>query len=70
MVVFGTIVPFGLLVGSLRHIRPTRAGILAMFEPVAGTAIAYAWLGEKLDPPQLIGAAVVLVGIGLAQTAR
>ncbi|HEU4942724.1 MAG TPA: DMT family transporter, partial [Gaiellaceae bacterium] len=39
MVVLGTIVPFGLLVAALRHIRPTRAGILAMFEPVAATAI-------------------------------
>ena len=70
MVVFGTIVPFGLLVASLRHVRPTRAGILAMFEPVAGTVIAYAWLGEKLDPVQLVGAFVVLCGIALAQTAR
>jgi drug/metabolite transporter (DMT)-like permease len=70
MVVLGTIVPFGLLVAALRHISPTRAGILAMFEPVAGTVIAYAWLGEKLDPIQLVGAAIVLCGIGLAQTAR
>lgn len=70
MVVLGTIVPFGLLVASLRHITPTRAGILAMFEPVAGTAIAYAWLQEELTPIQLLGAAIVLAGIGLAQTAR
>jgi drug/metabolite transporter (DMT)-like permease len=70
MVVLGTIVPFGLLVAALRHIRPTRAGILAMFEPVAATVIAYAWLGEKLDPVQLVGAAVVLCGIVLAQTSR
>jgi drug/metabolite transporter (DMT)-like permease len=70
MVVVGTIVPFGLLVGALRHVSPTRAGILAMFEPVAGTVIAYAWLREELDPIQLVGAAVVLCGIGLAQTAR
>jgi drug/metabolite transporter (DMT)-like permease len=70
MVVFGTIVPFGLLVAALRHIRPTRAGILAMFEPVAGTVIAYAWLREELDPTQLVGAGVVLCGIALAQTAR
>lgn len=70
MVVLGTIVPFGLLVAALRHIRPTRAGILAMFEPVAATAIAYAWLGEKLDPIQFAGAAVVLCGIVLAQTSR
>ena len=70
MVVLGTIVPFGLLVAALRHVSPTRAGILAMFEPVAGTVIAYAWLQEELDPVQLVGAAVVLCGIGLAQTAR
>jgi drug/metabolite transporter (DMT)-like permease len=70
MVVLGTIVPFGLLVAALRHIRPTRAGILAMFEPVAATAIAYAWLGEKLDPIQFVGAVVVLCGIVLAQTSR
>lgn len=70
MVVLGTIVPFGLLVAALRHVSPTRAGILAMFEPVAGTVIAYAWLQEELDPIQLVGAAVVLCGIGLAQTAR
>ena len=70
MVVLGTIVPFGLLVAALRHVSPTRAGILAMFEPVAGTVIAYAWLQEELDTVQLVGAAVVLCGIGLAQTAR
>ena len=70
MVVLGTIVPFGLLVAALRHITPTRAGILAMFEPVAGTIVAYAWLREELAPAQLVGAAVVLAGIGLAQTAR
>lgn len=70
MVVLGTIVPFGLLVAALRHVSPTRAGILAMFEPVAGTVIAYAWLREELDPTQLAGAAIVLCGIGLAQTAR
>jgi drug/metabolite transporter (DMT)-like permease len=70
MVVLGTIVPFGLLVGALRHVTPTRAGILAMFEPVAGTIVAYAWLREELAPAQLVGAAVVLAGIGLAQTAR
>lgn len=70
MVVLGTIAPFCLLVASLRHITATRAGILAMFEPLAGTIVAFAWLREELEPIQLMGAAVVLCGIGLAQTAR
>jgi len=70
MIVAGTIVPFGLLVGALRHISATRAGVAAMFEPVAGTLVAYAWLGESLSAVQLAGGALVLVGILLAQTAR
>jgi drug/metabolite transporter (DMT)-like permease len=70
MIVVGTIVPFLLLVGSLRHISATRVGVTAMFEPVAGALVAYAWLGEELTAVQLTGGAIVLTGILLAQTAR
>ena len=70
MIVVGTIVPFLLLVGSLRHISATRVGVTAMFEPVAGALVAYAWLGEALSATQLAGGAIVLAGILLAQTAR
>lgn len=70
MVVLGTIVPFGLMVGALRHISATRAGIVAMLEPVAASIVAFAWLDESLGPAQLLGGAVVLGGILLAQTAR
>ena len=62
--------PFALIVSSLRHISATRAGITAMLEPVVAIAVAWAWLGESLEPVQLSGAALTLVGIGLAQTAR
>jgi drug/metabolite transporter (DMT)-like permease len=70
MVVFGTIVPFALLAASLRHIPASRAAITAMFEPVAATVFAYAWLGEALTATQLVGGIVVLAAISLAQTAR
>ena len=70
MIVPGTMVPFGLVVSALRHIPATRVGIVAMFEPVVATVIAWAWLGEGLGTPQLVGGAVVLTGIVLAQTAR
>jgi drug/metabolite transporter (DMT)-like permease len=70
MIVVGTILPFLLLVGALRHISATRAGVTAMFEPVAGALVAYAWLGESLSAVQLTGGAIVLAGILLAQTAR
>lgn len=70
MIVLGTIVPFGLLVASLRFVPATRAGIIAMFEPVAATVVAWLWLGEELGAVQLGGGALVLTGILLAQTAR
>jgi drug/metabolite transporter (DMT)-like permease len=70
MILLGTIVPFFLIVGSMRHITATRAGIVAMIEPVVASVVAYAWLGETLSGQTLIGGAVVLCAIVLAQTAR
>ncbi len=70
MIVLGTIVPFFLIVGSMRHITATRAGIVAMVEPVVASVVAYAWLDETLGATQLIGGAIVLAGIVLAQSAR
>ena len=70
MVVVGTIVPFFLLVSALRHLPATRVGIIAMLEPVVATIVAWAWLDESLSTPQLVGAAIVLGAIVLAQTAR
>jgi drug/metabolite transporter (DMT)-like permease len=70
MVVLGTIAPYVLIVGSLRHLPATRVGIVAMLEPVAGALVAYAWLDETLGGLQLAGGAVVLAAIFFAQTAR
>jgi drug/metabolite transporter (DMT)-like permease len=70
IVVLGTIVPFSLVVGALRHVSAIRVGVTAMLEPVVATIVAWAWLRESLSAAQLIGAAVVLAAISLAQTAR
>ncbi len=70
MIVAGTIVPFFLLVSALRHLPATRVGIMAMLEPVVATIVAWAWLDESLGAAQLVGAAVVLGAILLAQTSR
>jgi drug/metabolite transporter (DMT)-like permease len=70
MIVLGTIVPFVLVVGALRHVSATRVGIVAMLEPVVAILVAWVWLGESLTPVQLAGAGLTLAGIVLAQTAR
>jgi len=70
IVVLGTVVPFILVVGSLQHLPATRVAICGMLEPVVAALVAYAWLAESLAPAQLAGGALVLVAIGIAQTAR
>jgi drug/metabolite transporter (DMT)-like permease len=70
MVVLGTIVPFALVVAALQRISATRAGITAMLEPVLAIVIAWAWLGESLNPVQVSGAGVTLAGVALALSAR
>ena len=70
MVVLGTIVPYVLVVGALRHVSAIRVGIVAMLEPVVAIFVAWIWLGEALAAVQLLGAGLTLAGIVLAQTAR
>jgi drug/metabolite transporter (DMT)-like permease len=70
IVVFGTIVPFLLMVSALHYVSPARATIVAMAEPVIAGLMAWAWLREDLGPVQIAGGVLVLAGILLAQTAR
>jgi drug/metabolite transporter (DMT)-like permease len=69
-IVLGSIVPFALQVGALRHLSATTVGIVATFEPVAASVVAWVWLDEVLDPVQVLGGGVVLAGILLAETSR
>lgn len=70
VVVVGTITPFLLLTGALRHISATRASIVSTFEPVVATVVAWAWLGQTFGAWQLVGGAIVMAGILVAQSAR
>src|SRR3990172_8585040 len=70
IVIVGTMITFSLLTGALRHVSATRASIVATLEPVLATVVAWLWLGETFGTAQLVGGAVVLAGILLAQSAR
>lgn len=70
VVVLGTVVPYGLILLALRSLGSARTGLLGMAEPVLAALVAYLVLGEALSPVQLLGGAVVLIGIVLAETAR
>jgi drug/metabolite transporter (DMT)-like permease len=69
-VVLGSFAPFMLSFYALKHLSATAAGIVASSEVIFAFLAAWLWLGEQLDLLQIAGAAVVLIGIVLAQTAR
>lgn len=70
LIVLGSFVPFLLSLSAIGRLKATHAGIVASSEVIFAFVVAWAWLGEQLDPLQLAGAAVVLAGIILAQTSR
>lgn len=70
VVVLGTVVPFLLVLGAIGEVGATRVGLLGMVEPVGAGLVAWLVLGEILDGWQVFGAAVVLMGIVLAETSR
>jgi drug/metabolite transporter (DMT)-like permease len=69
-VVLGSFAPFLLSFSALKHLSATAAGIVASSEVLFAFVVAWLWLGEELSLLQVGGAAVVLAGIILAQTAR
>lgn len=68
--IFAAAVPsLGFLYG-IRAIGGLRAGILMLFEPVVGVALAAWLLGEGLVPVQVLGAVAILAAAVILQRAR
>ena len=70
VVLMGTLVPFGVELASLRHLRATTVTMVAMLEPVGVNALGWAWFGQALGTVALLGGVAVVAGIVLAQSAR
>lgn len=70
VVILGTVVPFVLFVSALHHVPAIRVTIVATLEPVLAAVFAWLWLGEDLGATQILGGAIVLAAVVLAQTAR
>ncbi len=52
---------------GLHQIEAGRASLVATVEPVVAAALGYFVLGERLDPPQLLGGALVLSAVMIAR---
>jgi drug/metabolite transporter (DMT)-like permease len=70
VIIFGTAVPYFLVLTGLRGLSAATTSAIGMSEPVFGGVFAWIFLYEKLNFIQSLGAIVVLVGIYLANRAR
>ncbi|CAB4693863.1 unannotated protein [freshwater metagenome] len=70
VVLFGTAIPYFLVLNGLRGLSAATSSAIGMLEPVFGGIFAWIFLFEKLNLVQTIGAVVVLIGIYLANRAR
>lgn len=68
--VIGTLIPFALFFIGVNLIRSTRASITATLEPISAGFFAYFFLGEVLEPLQVVGGAMVVGAIVLLQLRR
>lgn len=68
--VTGTLLPFGLFFVGVNHIRSTRAAITATLEPISAGFIAFLFLGESMEPLQILGGALVIGAIVMLQLKR
>jgi len=65
VVVFGTLIAFGLYLASFRMISPTQAAITATAEPLAAAVAALVFLRVALLPLQYVGGAAILAAVVL-----
>lgn len=70
VVVLGTVVPYAMVLAGVARIGAASAGVIGMAEPVLAGVVAWVVLGEALAPVQVLGAAVVVTGLVLAESAR
>ncbi|MDK2784702.1 MAG: hypothetical protein PWQ41_1670 [Bacillota bacterium] len=64
---WGSLVPWVAYTLGVGQVEAGRAAVVASVEPVVGTALAVAFLGERLDLPQAAGMALVLAAVILVQ---
>ena len=70
IIIFGTMVPYLFVVGGIRRLSASTSSVIGMLEPVIAGIIAWIWLSQTWGAIQLLGGAIVLVGIYIADRAK
>ncbi|HVE75916.1 MAG TPA: EamA family transporter [Actinomycetota bacterium] len=70
LAVASTIASFLLFMWGLKRIGASRAGITSTLEPVSAALFAWLFLSQGLSVVQIVGAALVIMGIGAIQAEK
>jgi len=70
VVVFGSVVPFALILAGNARVGSGAASMLGMWEPVVGSLAAWVILGQVLAPLQVLGIVITVVAVGIVEYAR
>ena len=70
IIIFGTMVPYLLVVGGIRLLSASTSSVIGMLEPVIAGAFAWIWLSQSWSAIQLFGGLIVLIGIYIADRAK
>jgi drug/metabolite transporter (DMT)-like permease len=65
MAIAATVIPIFLIVEGIRVVGASNSSIIGFVGPVATIGLAYVFLDEKMSALQLVGTAIVLVGVFL-----
>jgi len=68
--ILGTVIPYLCVLTGMRYLTASTSSVIGMLEPVIAGIFAWIWFSQSWDAIQLIGAAVVLFGIYLADRAK
>ena len=70
IIIFGTLVPYLLVINGIRLISASKSSVIGMLEAVIGGAFAWIWLEQSWSAIQLLGGVIVLVGIYIADRTK
>jgi len=70
IIIFGTIVPYLFVVGGIRRLSASTSSVIGMLEPVIAGVFAWIWLSQSWSVIQLLGGAIVLIGIYIADRTK
>ena len=65
--VFALCVAYMIWYTALERIGNTRTSVYSNMVPIAAMLVAWLWLGERIGPSKLAGAAAILIGVALTK---